>query len=136
MKQRQTIESAVLLREHDTPDPIRSIILAVGEISLWRMAGRMLHPSAHLTYAEFADLSSAVIETMTPDIVVSSLVSKSFDCLDLAQFLHQCDYPGRYRILDPHVPDPSLIVQEINSLCPGLDVKVLRLASAGEVPSH
>jgi len=136
MKQRELLDNAPAVRDSDSPDPIRSIILAVGEISLWRMAGRMLHPSAHLTYAEFADLSPELIQAMAPDIVVSSLVSRSFDCLDLAQFLSECRFQGRYRIIDPHVPDPSLIVREINMLCPGLDVRVLQLSQAEKLSSH
>ncbi len=133
MKHKPAIECEPYVWAQDSNDQIRSIILAVGEIALWRSAGRLLRPSAYLTYAEFSDLTSDVLSTMQPDIVVSSLVSKSFDCLDLAQFLHGCDFTGRYRIIDQHVPDPRMILKEINMLCPGLDVMVVPLAQATQM---
>lgn len=132
MKQKQSLDIISSARPDRVPEEMRSIILAVGEISLWKSAGRLLHPSAYLTYAEFGDLSPELLATMAPDIVVSSLVSRSFDCLDLAQMLHLSLFKGRYWIIDPHVPNPRIILSEIHALCPGLDVMVVPLVKAAQ----
>lgn len=121
------------LKDQEVAQPI---ILAVGEISLWRAAGRLLHPSSQLTYVEFSDLTTQLLQAVAPDIVLSNMISRSFDCLDLAQFLHQAGFQGRYRIIDANVPNPRLIMHEINVLCPGLDANVVPLGQDGPLRTH
>lgn len=106
------------------------IMLAVGEMSLWRDAGRLLQPSSRITFVEFSELSPEYLQAVVPEFVVSNVISRSFDCLDLAQLLYSADFLGRYRIIDYDVPDPRLVLHEINALCPGLDVDVVSLARA------
>ena len=115
------------VRLHEREDQHRSVILAVGEIGLWRETGRLLHGTSDLAYSEFSELCPELFETIAPDVVLSPMVTRSFDCLDLAQFLHSIDFYGRYRIVSQAMPNPRLILSEIAALCPGLDVDLIIL---------
>lgn len=114
----------------------RPVILAVGEIALWEQAGRYLESTSQLAFAEFADLSPELLQTLGPDVVVSPMITRSFDCLDLAQLLHQAAFVGRYRIVTPAMPNPRVLLSEIASLCPGLDVDVIALDTLEGTPHH
>ncbi len=112
-------EAAGLRAETDTA--LRPIILAVGEVDKWKRSGRALPQDSQIVLAEFHDISPELLQTLNPDVVLSPLLCPAFDCLDLAQALTRSGFRGRYRIIAPALPDPAVIISEIEMLCPGLD---------------
>ena len=107
--------------------PSRPKIMAVGEARLFRAAGALLEDTADVIYADISDITPVFIAVHAPDIVVSPLASRSFDCLDLAKALHDAGFLGRYRILSDDVPNPRVLMNEIYSCCPGIDAELLTL---------
>ncbi len=100
---------------------LRPIILAVGEVEKWKRSGRALPQDSQIALAEFHDISPELLQTLNPDVVLSPLLCPAFDCLDLAQALTRSGFRGRYRIIAPALPNPAVIISEIEMLCPELD---------------
>lgn len=100
-------------------------ILAVGELRKWQHAGRELPQDRQIGFADFFDVSPELLEALAPDVIMSPLLTASFDCLDLAQLLQHSGFRGRYRILAPDLPNPAVVAAEIEALCPSLDIGFL-----------
>jgi hypothetical protein len=71
-------------------------------------------------YAGIADIGARLIETLCPDVIVSPLITRSFDCIDLAQLLETLGYRGAYCAVTRALPRPEMIRTEIRALCPRL----------------
>ena len=99
----------------------RPVILAVGEVATWRAAGKALPMDSQIAYADFSSIDSDLLKTLVPDIVLSPLLSRSFDCMDLAQVLDQSGFRGRFRVFTTKLPSPSVIIGEVKAICPNLD---------------
>ena len=120
-------DKAVTDREPETADAesdarLRPIILAVGDVRHWISKGRALPSDSQIAFAEFHEITQELLQTLTPDVVMSPVLTRGFDCLDLAQALHDCGFGGRLRVVAPDMPNPLVIQSEITALCPGLDV--------------
>ena len=103
-------------------------ILAVGDTQAWRRGGRRMPAQGDIHFAEFHEVTTLLLGEISPRLVLSPLLTRSFDCVDLAQRLAHLGYRGPYRAIDIGLPDPRMIVREIRSLVPMLDFEVLRLA--------
>ena len=103
------------------------VILAVGEMSGWSTRGEGLPLNSAITFIEFRELSTDVLERVRPDIVLSPLLCSSFDCMDLAQTLDALGFTGRYRAMSGQVPQPDLVRREIHACCPGLDFDLISI---------
>lgn len=104
-----------------------TVILAVGELIEWHRSGRTAPCDESVAFAEFHEVTGALLNTVAPRYVLSPLLSRSFDCIDLAQLLVQEGYRGRYRAVATRLPDPGIIRREIRALCPELDFDVITL---------
>ena len=104
----------------------RVAILAVGDTEAWLRKKRPVPPGGRIILASFSDLSHDLLARIRPALVVSPLLARDFDCIDLAQMLHALGYGGRYRVISDHLPDPRIVLAEIRSQCPGLDFDVLQ----------
>lgn len=102
-------------------------VLAVGDVEEWRRRGNTLPMGSQLAFVEICDISAELIESLRPEMVVSPLLARGFDCIDLAQALHASGFRGRYRAMARNLPDPEMIRREIRNLCPGLDFDILEL---------
>jgi len=111
----------------------QQFILAVGGIGHFRTSGQDLPFNYRIGFADYHDVSRDLITALNPDIVMSPMLCGSFDCIDLAQTLHEIGFIGCYRIIVPHLPNPHIIATEIKSLCPGLEFSLSR--SKGEAYS-
>ncbi len=81
-----------------------------------------------ITFIEFRELNAELLETLTPDIVLSPLLCSSFDCMDLAQVLDGLGgFRGRYRAMSAQVPQPELIRREVKACCPRLDFDLVSI---------
>lgn len=109
-----------------TPDASTTVtILAVGNVEDWIRHGRNVPSNEYLTFAEFHEVTRNRLDLLSPEVVVSPLLSHSFDCIDLAQLLAALDYKGSYRAIATTLPNPEMIQREIRSICPDLDFDIL-----------
>lgn len=103
-------------------------VLAVGDTASWSRSGRRIPTDGSVHFAAFHEVTPVLMAEIAPRLVLSPLLARNFDCVDLAQKLAQLGYRGPYRAIDIGLPDPRMIVREIRSLVPMLDFEVLRLS--------
>lgn len=99
-------------------------VLAVGDVAAWQKAGYGADLSGEVVYAAFHEVTEALLSETDPRVVVSPLITRHFDCVDLAQLLGSLGFRGRYRAIGTRLPNPRMIEAEIRSLVPGLDFSV------------
>ncbi|MEN8875331.1 MAG: hypothetical protein ABF285_14830, partial [Pacificibacter sp.] len=102
-----------------------SMMLLVGEPDQIRAFSSYPRPDSGMFYLDFKDLSPEVFEAVNPDLVVSPAIATTFDCLEMAQFLSQSNFTGRYRVSTDNLPRPEIICREVRQLFPLLDFDVV-----------
>ncbi|MGH1369120.1 MAG: hypothetical protein ACRBCL_10935 [Maritimibacter sp.] len=116
------------MRHWNTKSPSGLVFLAVGDPR--RLPDGVTEGDEGLRGVHFVGIdrvSAKTLEVIAPDIVLSPMVSTSFDCLELAERLDRIGYSGRFRIVVDHLPRPDLIRREIVAAFPSLDCDVLML---------
>ena len=116
--------AAALARSRPQEFGYATTVLAVGDSGSLVSAGSVTPPSSAVTFASFDEVTPAFVRNIGPEMVVSALLSRSFDCIDLAQRLAEIGFTGRYLVLSDGIPDPKIIRREILSLYPDMDVEV------------
>ena len=101
-------------------------ILAVGDTAEWLRRRKPVPPGGRIILASFSDLSQSLLDRLRPKLVLSPLLARDFDCIDLAQMLFTLGFTGQYRVISNDLPDPRIVLAEIRALCPGLDFDVLQ----------
>lgn len=77
---------------------------------------------------DYADVNADLLKSFDPHFVVSPILTPAFDILDLGTLLWQLRYAGAYRVLtEVALPNPGLVLREVRSQCPGLDVDLLAM---------
>lgn len=102
-------------------------VLAIGNADDWVSQQREMPDPSQVAFAEFHEIDSDLLVDLGPRIVMSPLLTRSFDCIDLAQLLHKLGYTGGYRALAHNLPKPGIIIREIKLLCPGLDFDIVQM---------
>lgn len=102
-------------------------VLAVGDTRAWDVNGRGFASDQNIVYVDFHDVCHDLIHRVAPRLVVSPILARNFDCVDLAELLGRLRYAGRYRAFGPQLPDPNMIMREVRSLVPALDFDVMPL---------
>lgn len=100
-------------------------VLAVGDTREWIGSGRRIVTDGEVFLVDFHEVTTDLLSGIAPRLVLSPLLARTFDCVDLAQRLGRLRYEGPYRAIDSGLPDPMLIVREVKLLVPGLDFGVL-----------
>lgn len=77
---------------------------------------------ASTAFANYADVTHELIEALRPQVVVSCMLGRGFDCVDLAERLSAIGFRGTYRLIGSGMPEPELVVRELRSLFPTLRV--------------
>lgn len=108
----------------------RVSILAVGDTAEWLRRKQPIPPGGRIILASFSDLSQDLLARIRPKLVLSPLLARDFDCIDLAQMLFALGFGGQYRVISGDIPNPRIVTAEIQSLCPGLDFGVLQTLPA------
>ena len=106
------------------------MVLAVGDRSRARRSERNRSGDSRISFVEFHELNDCLLQRVRPGVVVSSLLGRRFDCVDLAQRLHDLGYKGKYRVLTDELPRPEMVLGELRTLFPGLDVEI------NPIPTH
>ena len=107
-------------RLHAGADP-RPTLLAVGDLDAVKAAP---FTQASIVLTGISDITPALLCTVRPDVVVSSLITRHFDCVELAERLLECRYEGRYCIIAEGIPRPDLVRAELQAHFPALEVQV------------
>ena len=89
-----------------------------------------------LVVLQFHDVTAASLAWHAPDVVLSPLVSETFDCIDLADALAGAGFRGRYRAFATQIPDPDLIRREIRAIAPEIDFDIIVIGPRGDVRDH
>ena len=108
----------------DIDIPVRSRILVIDELREWLGDGSGL-PSGDLAFLEFDDLTTDILRSIRPDIVLVPLQTRVFDCVEVAQRLWEACYPGKLRAQAEGLPDPDIVRREVRAEFPGLDFDVV-----------
>lgn len=107
----------------------RVAVLAVGDTEAWLRENRPVPPGGRIILASFKDLSQDLLARIRPALVVSPLLARDFDCIDLSQMLYGLGFGGKYRVISEHIPNPEIVLAEIRNLCPGLDFDLVQLSA-------
>ena len=92
---------------------------------LARLDGRF---GKDIEVVDYADVNADLLKGFDPHFVVSPILTPAFDILDLGTLLWQLRYAGAYRVLtEVALPNPGLVLREVRSQCPGLDVDLLAM---------
>lgn len=129
MNCRQNLAAAIPSSMSDRRWQSGGRIVAVGDLAAWRDAGHDRFLTPGVLFAAFHDITADFLAEAAPLLVVSPLVARQFDCVDLAEVLHRLGYTGCYRAIDMGLPRPEMIVAEIRALAPGLDFGLTRMTS-------
>ena len=107
--------------------------LVIGVVTDWVNAGKTLPEDPTLRYIEVEEISKDLLERFEPEVVLSPLVGKGFDAIDVAVRLTSCGYTGRLRATSPDLPNPNLVAKEIRSICPEIDFDLLILSELNKI---
>ncbi len=99
-------------------------IIAVGDASEWEQQGNML-PSGGIAFLSFHEVTDTLLNDLNPSMIISPVLARHFDCIELAVLLHNLGYSGAYRAMAKDMPKPELIEREVRQICPRLNFKLL-----------
>jgi hypothetical protein len=103
------------------------IIFVIGDLDRWLSNGRELPHVAGFTFIDVASLTADLLATSPPDIILSPLVARDYDAVEIARILGQLKFAGRYRVVTDGLPDPDLIMREVSNVAPDLDFAVVNM---------
>ena len=98
--------------------------LAVGDSSEWTQDGNLTLRES-VAFIAFEDIDEEALEELEPAIILSPVLAKSFDCIELALLLAKLGFTGEYRALARDLPKPEVIEREVRQLCPTLKFRIV-----------
>ncbi len=108
----------------DCESEVRIKILAVGCLEEWNQPGA--YTSGHaIVYLEFHQVTEDLIRQTGTGVVMSPVLARDFDCIELAIQLHNLGFEGTYRAVAKDFPKPKLIEREVAQMCPRLNFEIL-----------
>ena len=81
----------------------------------------------HIEHLSFRDLSLEKLQQMGADTVLAPLLTKTFDAIDLAEYLASQSFDGLLIIATEGLPNAKLVQREIARSAPGLNVELFQL---------
>ncbi|MEO0915824.1 MAG: hypothetical protein AAFY31_02410 [Pseudomonadota bacterium] len=98
--------------------------LAVGDPQEWKQRGYAL-PREGIVFLSFSDVTQETMDHLRPGLVVSPVLSNTFDCVDLAVQLYRVGFSGEYRAISTGLPKPEVIEREVRQMCTQLDFRII-----------
>lgn len=108
-------------------DSANFLMLVIGDIRIWKSAGRTLPEIENTHFCGFDDLNLEFLTQLNPDLILSSLMSSEFDLMDLVKRLDELDFVGRVRILTTPLPDVEIILSEVRFEHPCIDIDLIEM---------
>ena len=103
------------------------LIMVVGDFANTVQAARIPDIDRMLA-VDFAELEMAVRRD-TPSVVISPLIGRTFDALDIVIVLNNANFSGLYRILVEHDIGPNAVLSDLRAAAPGVDSDFLIIES-------
>ena len=91
-------------------------------------ARRLAAETDMLVHVELPHLDAAWLVRFQPDLVISPLIARSWDILDLAEKLVASGYSGPLMVQTGPLPRAELVIGEIKSLFPELSLIFVEMA--------
>lgn len=104
--------------------------LCVGDAETWQRTGGGVSGLRRCAFVKFEEVAGFLWDLPRPELILSPLVTRRFDCIDLAELLHRHRFRGRYRAMSDGLPDPDLVCAEIRGEYEGLDFGIVRMPLA------
>lgn len=98
-----------------------TVTLVIGDMIRWKKLGRIPPDIPGFVFADIEELSPALMAEAKADIVISPLLIRGADAVEVARRLFRMGFDGSYRVLSGQVPNPDIIRQEIRNVAPKLD---------------
>ena len=97
----------------------------------WVARQRGFPDAPGLNFADVDDLSPDLLDRTNPLIVLSPLVVRNTDAVEVADRLQKLGFRGRYRVVADPLPDTDIIHLEVATVAPGLDFGIMSLPLLG-----
>jgi len=123
------IDSAVFAQhvispgQEESPTPT----LVVGDLVRWKDKGHEIPEIDGFHFVDFEDVTLETLRRIRPQVILSPLLGRTFDAVEVARRLESMGYGGRYRVVTDGVPEPDVIKREVSAIAPQLDFAVLLL---------
>lgn len=101
-------------------------VLSVDDTESHRTGSQLSTGGVIIQCVKFGPSLEQTLDDFDPDTVVAPLFADSFDCIDVARALQTAEFSGTYYVLYDSVADPSAIRTEIETVCPLLEVELVR----------
>jgi hypothetical protein len=123
-------------KERDADAHSRTVLaVSLGPETLDLLPRHVLEPHSYVARVTYDDLDSmSFAGPKAPALVLSPLLTPVFDAIDLARYLSQRGYRGRYLALVDRLPSANLIRREVEAQSPDLNFDVVVLD--GSSPLH
>lgn len=110
-----------------TFDDTDMVFLVVGDIDSLKLSGLKLPQIDNFHFCAIEQVNQIFIARLKPDVILSSLITKQFDIVDLIDILNTINYCGQVRAISTALPDTQLICSEIQSAYPAIDFDLLEM---------
>lgn len=111
------------------------LAVALAPAALDLLPRNVLEPKSYIARVSYDELDSIAFNGReAPALVLSPLLTPVFDAIDLARYLSQRGYRGRYLALVERLPSANLIRREVEAQSPDLNFDVVVLD--GSSPLH
>ena len=115
----------------DTNDPEdgdgQPLTLVIGDHRAWNEIESRPPEIAGFKFIDIDDLDASIFEDFPATIVLSSLMSRGHDAIEIARILSDLSFKGSYRVIATGLPNPDLVTQEVKASVPEIDFEVLNL---------
>lgn len=130
------LNPSVAMRLADGDTTSRTVLaVALARDALDLLPRHVLEPHSYVAEIDFDELDSmSFAGPDAPALVLSPLLTPVFDAIDLARYLSQQGYRGRYLALVDRLPSANLIRREVEAQSPDLNFDVVILD--GSSPLH
>ena len=103
------------------------LVLGLNHVDLIRLPSGTIPPNALVHFAPVSALDGEVLAELKPSAIISGLVSRGSDAVELAGQLADLKYEGQYQVLTTALPRPAMVRAEISSVAPDIDVQLLEI---------
>lgn len=119
------IANSVLNVNAYDPEAANTPILVVGDLERWKELGHEPPVIEGYVFVDFEDVTLYALESIRPQVVLSPLLGRNFDAIEIARRLQAMGYKGRYRVITDGVPDPMVVDNDVRAVAPTLDFSVM-----------
>lgn len=101
--------------------------LVVGDVKRWLRLGNSLPDVEGLQFVSLDELTTSLLASFQPDLVLSPLMQQDYDAAEIARKLNDLGFRGRYRAISDAVPDKQLVARDIATIAPDVDFDIIDL---------